>query len=671
MKETINQIKKAINGERALQDVREIANFHRIQASTGYRRAAEWVAARLKAEGLPVQIHSYPANKTQWYFQYKMFQEWDVKGGWLKLVSPHEKMLADFSTNNLHICPKSYPCDYRNKPLDIVLMDKGKDPKAYEGWDLKGKLLFVRGPVSDYVDWAITQTGALGFITDYMRELKGTRSRYDLQDTLNYISFWWNHLEGEAQTFGFTLTPRQGDKLAMLCLDMRAAHEADPQKPAYPQATCLIDSSLYDGSIEIVEAYLPGTTDESIIVTAHLCHPRSSANDNASGVAAAIEALRTLNQLLLSGALPPLKRGIRMIFMPEFTGTFPYLDELGAEGRAKIRAGINLDMVGARQGKGYGPLTISGVPHALPTFVTSLAALVLDEVKYTQTSLSGSTAIPMFNSKVTGFEAGSDHQILSDPTIGIPTPMLGQWPDMTYHTSSDTIEVIDPFILHKSASICAGYCYVLSTLNERHMISIMNKGREEFVGLLTNILFRATEDDADVKSLYKTYLHLLKHAQSCIRSFASFFDDPATLERVNRSIFKETQLRESLAFFLWTRFAEELAPDFTYETSSIPQEYAFIPVRKYSAPVIKLRDIARGDARKIKAIKEMEKLGQNSLRAPGSFEAMVQYYIDGQHTLWEIAQEVIIEMHDGSVEYVDKYVRLLHKLGLVDLVPAY
>ena len=60
----------------------------------------------------------------------------------------------------------------------------------------------------EYVDWAIQQTGAIGFITDFMREMQPVRKLYDLGDALNYVSFWWKHIEGEPQVGGFTLSLR-------------------------------------------------------------------------------------------------------------------------------------------------------------------------------------------------------------------------------------------------------------------------------------------------------------------------------------------------------------------------------------------------------------------------------------------------------------------------------
>ena len=89
---------------------------------------------------------------------------------------------------------------------------------------------------------------------------------------------------------------------------------------------------------------------------------------------------------------------------------------------------------------------------------------MLDEVKKEVISHNKDNYVAMFNHCVTEFEAGSDHYILSDPTVNIPTLMLGQWPDINYHTSGDVAEQVDPYILHKSASIAAGYVYALSNL---------------------------------------------------------------------------------------------------------------------------------------------------------------------------------------------------------------
>ena len=128
--------------------------------------------------------------------------------------------------------------------------------------------------------------------------------------------------------------------------------------------------------------------------------------------------------------------------------------------------------------KGYGPLTICGQPHANPAIVTDAAALCLDEVKKNAPSTCPNTLVPMFNSYISAYAGGSDQFILDDPTVNIPTPMLGQWPDIAYHTAADTVECVDPDMLHKSASIGACYAYLLSNLEAADAPQILAKTLE-------------------------------------------------------------------------------------------------------------------------------------------------------------------------------------------------
>jgi len=44
-----------------------------------------------------------------------------------------------------------------------------------------------------------------------------------------------------------------------------------------------IDASLDDGSLTYGEYYLPVRTEDEILLSCHVCHPVSVANDNLSG----------------------------------------------------------------------------------------------------------------------------------------------------------------------------------------------------------------------------------------------------------------------------------------------------------------------------------------------------------------------------------------------------
>ena len=88
-----------------------------------------------------------------------------------------------------------------------------------------------------------------------------------------------------------------------------------------------IKAELYEGFLDNAVATIPGETDEEVIVIAHICHPEPSANDNASGCGAAMEAARAIKKLIDDGVLTKPKRTIRFTLVPEMAGSYSYLAE--------------------------------------------------------------------------------------------------------------------------------------------------------------------------------------------------------------------------------------------------------------------------------------------------------------------------------------------------------
>ena len=186
------------------------------------------------------------------------------------------------------------------------------------------------------------------------------RSPLDLPDARQYTSFWWD--KNDAKCFGFVLTPRQGREL-----------RSNP--PA--QVRAHVVSTFCDGAFEVVTAFIPGETDQEVVVLSHLCHPQPSANDNASGAAATIEIAATLHELIADGLLPPPRHGIRFLWMPEMTGTFAYLSTF-EDRLPRMIAGVNLDMVGQDQDRCHSTFNIEQPPASMASFAPVLLARLWD-----------------------------------------------------------------------------------------------------------------------------------------------------------------------------------------------------------------------------------------------------------------------------------------------------
>jgi len=79
-----------------------------------------------------------------------------------------------------------------------------------------------------------------------------------------------------------------------------------------------VDTELKDGFLRIGEFFLPGDSDEEILVNSYLCHPLG-ANDNLSGVIVAVELFRLLSRL------PKRRYSYRLAIWPETIGAITYI----------------------------------------------------------------------------------------------------------------------------------------------------------------------------------------------------------------------------------------------------------------------------------------------------------------------------------------------------------
>ncbi|RME34309.1 MAG: hypothetical protein D6793_08690 [Thermoflexia bacterium] len=198
-----------VSGTAAARAVAEIARFHRIQASPGFRRATEWVCQEAVRAGLVAGINSFPADSTTHFWGAASFQEWEARAATLHLIEPADqaRKLADFRDLPLHLVARSLPFDGE---AEVVVLEKGEEEAEYEGRDLSGKVVLARGNVRRVHDLAVVRRGAVGLIYDEMAEHEPVRPAWALPDAVQYTSFcfWWQRQEPRG--FGFALTPPPG-----------------------------------------------------------------------------------------------------------------------------------------------------------------------------------------------------------------------------------------------------------------------------------------------------------------------------------------------------------------------------------------------------------------------------------------------------------------------------
>jgi aminopeptidase-like protein len=106
----------------------------------------------------------------------------------------------------------------------------------------------------------------------------------------------------------------------------------------------LIDTELFNGSMTLSEAVLPGETDKEVLISAYTCHP-SLANNELSGPLLAAFLWRRL------AALEQRNLTYRFVFLPETIGSVAYLSIRGRGLMEKMAAGYVVTCAAAKDGR--------------------------------------------------------------------------------------------------------------------------------------------------------------------------------------------------------------------------------------------------------------------------------------------------------------------------------
>ena len=197
-----------------------------------------------------------------------------------------------------------------------------------------------------------------------------------------------------------------------------------------------IDSTLESGSLSWGECFLPGETDQEILISCHACHP-SLANDNLSGLTVATALAELLGKR-------HNRYSYRFLFIPGTIGAITWLYENRTH-VAKIAHGLVLTCIGDQGGFHYKKSRRGNAE------IDRAMALALRHCGESYELLDFSPY-------------GYDERQYCSPGFNLPVGCLmrsvwGSFPE--YHTSADNLEFIKPEKLEKSLRLCAAALDVL------------------------------------------------------------------------------------------------------------------------------------------------------------------------------------------------------------------
>jgi hypothetical protein len=675
-----------ISGPTAFHHVQAIASHHRIQASPGFRDAADYCLKQFQEIGIDAEIISYPAEENHSFWSQIMFQEWDCQDAELMMLTPEKKRLASYMENKISIIQRSMATPAGGVEAEVILVEDAENPESYQTLNVEGKIVMASGDLEKIRSLAVEMYGAIGIITDQMAENLPVRHRMDIPDAVQYTSFWWSGKEKKC--FGFVLSPKEGENLRKIL--KKKDHE-----PVMVRAT--VSSRFFNGNLDVVTASIPGLTTEEIMIIAHLCHPQASANDNASGCAVAIEVARTLTTLIAKGDLPQPKRTIRILLVPEFTGTYAYFAS-DMSRQARTMAAINLDMVGENQTLCDSSLMIESPPLSMPSFTTELLQAIMDDMGKDFSNIGGTIRFPLFRHGTMPFSGGSDHQILADPSVGVPTPMLIQWPDKFYHTSADTIDKVDAMMLKRVGILTGVYTAFLASATYSDLVWLAGEMTARYGGMLHRLLGDVLEEAVEnirgdlkkgnlehsaadqlnrtLRFIDKKSAFILQRKEADLRALFALLSDEARsgfaeiIENFSQQLVQTTMDAQCRIRMIARNMLPEIgeccipddsAPPFD-EWEAIAAD--MVPIRIHPGPIMTRGHMASWNPDEQEAYRQVMKKFKNSY----TLSILAGYWMDGKRSLLDIIDLVHYETNRRPSELLVEYVRFMVKAHLIRLI---
>ncbi len=660
-------IQDEVSGERAWDMVAKISRFHRIRGGgegSDYDRCVEWLSSELKRIGLKeVQVKKYAADGFKKYFLWDSVVGWRVEEAELWLVEPEIRLITRFSDQAVSLMPYSQG---REIEAEVIYVGEGKTDEDYENSDVRDKIVFaVGGGGSQVHRKAVLERGAAGVVVGPSRR----PDRLEYTDLIELSRLSPIGEEREKTGFGFSLSLRQEKEL----LDhFEAGH------PIRMRAK--VNAMLFDGSMPILEAKIMGKEfpNQEIIIMAHLDHYKPGANDNASGSAGMVEIARSILALVERGKVPPLRRTIQFLWVPEMHGTIAYLSEHQDLGQRGI-AGLNLDMIGEDYALCRSRFNLTRAPYSVPGYINDVIINLLPWLD-SEGLFSPRGSRYLFQYRIRPFSGGSDHIMFNDSAFSIPTPMFGHG-DVFHHTNLDTPDKCDPTEMKRISCLALAASLYLANADDQDALSIAREVYSRACNRITErtsksvrMIHQVASDPDKRKNLAELYAHASRYPfvqariekkslnevkELCqgseiiqtIQELAKALDHQARIE------YEKTDYFYSLFLHLYKIDQKKFQPDEYFQRSSI-----VIPERHFKGP-LSSRVIEE------QLSEEYKKWYADNREKIGSDARSKQYEIvnlmDGKRSLLEIRDIVSCEFDETGIEYVFRFAQELNRIGLV------
>jgi len=527
---TWDEMRAIINeasGERAMHHVLELVPYPRVRPRSeyeGYFRESEVMAGFAREYGYSsVEIESFPSQQ----------RLWQPSQGELWMIEPEVRKLYDIYDVAVSLAANSESGEVTAEVIDVGVGARNED---YDSKDVRGKIVLGSAGTIALQRLGVFERGAVGVLS--YNSLRPD----SYPDEIPSQSVSGNPPEGKKTGFGWSIAPRVAREISgMLGRGQKVVLKS------------IIKAETFPGELEVVHATIPGDSsrNQDIVVSGHLYegYIKQGANDDNSGCAVTLEMGRAYIRLVKEGKLPPPKRTIHFLWVPEISGTNAWLNK-HEDIKKRIIADLNFDMEGLRLSTSASFWVLHRTPDTFPSFLNDLCASITEFVANTNRErvryrangyrfslpvISANGSQDPFYISIEKHYGASDHVIYMQH--GIPAVMFITWPDMWYHSSQDTPDKLDPTQFKRVAVVGIGAMSVLASAGDEMAMKVaaecLSRGSErmaEAQGKGLSYLADAM-DAATLSQAYKEARNAVRHQteieKSVIHSAAVLFASPA------------------------------------------------------------------------------------------------------------------------------------------------
>jgi aminopeptidase YwaD len=659
--EVLRAIINESSGELALQNEIYLAGVNRNRKAEEYQKGyfeTGFILDRLREYGIDeAAIIDLPVREKT---------TWDAESAELWIVQPELRKIADLKEVPACLCSGSVSGD---TTAELIYVGFGNREEFYKDKKVEGKILLVNGSPAMARRLGVEKYGAAGLIG-----WSSSHPEYD-RDQVG-----WGGLRSEEKdkpTFGFMISQRQGQ-------DLRDALERG-QKIVVRAVVKAQQVPNYKDQMTV--GLIKGTEkpDEELVFTAHLFEgwAKQGANDDVSGCTAILETARVLKKLVAEGKIPPLKRSVRFLFVPEISGTEAYL-EANPDIKKKIIADINLDMVGEGLIKNLSYFRIHQTPWSLPTYLNDVMASFVEWMGESQKAAqesnwrSGGVLAPTgsrdpFYYQIENYSGGSDHIVFVDGNVRIPAVLLIVWPDQWYHSSGDTPDKSDATQFKRVVTISAAAAAFLANAGPAEVERMMAEISARQLGRLGRDRARAERMllAADAKTVHSTAREARvlinqaflreKEALASVRSFAGTDKNAGQLLQgrlAGLDAVRAPHLKGLEDLYASRCQALNVRPEKPVPTKDEIRLAGLVPVRTKKMGGMMTMWTMRGEFQKLKYEPPITVM---------MAEEELRNFIDGKRSVLDIRDAASAEFSPISLKDVEDWVNVQAKLGLVEL----